>query len=219
MDIAILLYPGLTALDAIGPYEVLSRIPGAEVEFLACETGPVRTDNGMLTLMAEHALEDMAHPDILVVPGGPGEVAARAGKPVLEWLRAADRTSTWTTSVCTGSLILAAAGLLDGRRATSHWLALEELGRLGAVPVSERVVFDGKIVTAAGVSAGIDMALALAAKVAGETVAQAIQLSIEYDPQPPFDAGSPAKAPAEIVDLLRARSRFTDAGDPLPARS
>jgi transcriptional regulator GlxA family with amidase domain len=219
MDIAILLYPRLTALDAIGPYEVLSRIPGAEVKFLARETGPVRTDNGMLTLMAEHALEDMAHPDILVVPGGPGEVAARAGKPVLEWLRAADRTSTWTTSVCTGSLILAAAGLLDGRRATSHWLALEELGRLGAVPVSERVVFDGKIVTAAGVSAGIDMALALAAKVAGETVAQAIQLSIEYDPQPPFDAGSPAKAPAEIVDLLRARSRFTDAGDPLPARS
>ncbi|MCW2970614.1 MAG: glutamine amidotransferase [Solirubrobacterales bacterium] len=219
MDIAILLYPRLTALDAIGPYEVLSRIPGAEVKFLARETGPVRTDNGMLTLMAEHALEDMAHPDIVLVPGGPGEVAARAGKPVLEWLRAADRTSTWTTSVCTGSLILAAAGLLDGRRATSHWLALEELGRLGAVPVSERVVFDGKIVTAAGVSAGIDMALALAAKVAGETVAQAIQLGIEYDPQPPFDAGSPAKAPAEIVDLLRARSRFTDAGDPLPARS
>jgi transcriptional regulator GlxA family with amidase domain len=219
MDIAILLYDRLTALDAIGPYEVLSRIPGAEVKFLARETGPVRTDNGMLTLMAEHALEDMAHPDIVLVPGGPGEVAARAGKPVLEWLRDADRTSTWTTSVCTGSLILAAAGLLDGRRATSHWLALDELGRLGAIPVSERVVFDDKIVTAAGVSAGIDMALALAAKVAGETVAQAIQLSIEYDPQPPFDAGSPGKAPAEIVDLLRARSRFADAGDRLPARS
>jgi transcriptional regulator GlxA family with amidase domain len=219
MDIAILLYDRLTALDAIGPYEVLSRLPGAKLTFVAAETGPVRTDSGMLTLMAEHALEDMAHPDIVLVPGGPGEVAARAGKPVLEWLRDADRTSTWTTSVCTGSLILAAAGLLDGRRATSHWLALDELGRLGAIPVSERVVFDDKIVTAAGVSAGIDMALALAAKVAGETVAQAIQLSIEYDPQPPFDAGSPGKAPAEIVDLLRARSRFADAGDRLPARS
>jgi len=142
------------------------------------------------------------------VPGGPGEVAARAGGPVLEWLTEVDRTSTWTTSVCTGSLILAAAGLLDGKRATSHWLALEQLGRLGAEPVAERVVFDGKYVTAAGVSAGIDMALALAARVAGDTVAQAIQLGIEYDPQPPFDAGSPHKAPAEVVELLRARSRF-----------
>jgi transcriptional regulator GlxA family with amidase domain len=219
MDIAILLYPRLTALDAIGPYEVLSRLPGASLRFVASERGPVHTDNGMLTLVAEHSLDDVPRPDIVLVPGGPGEVAARAGESVLEWLRAVDETSTWTTSVCTGSLILAAAGLLDGRRATGHWLALDELGRLGAIPVSERVVFDGKIVTAGGVSAGIDMALALAAKVAGETVAQAIQLGIEYDPQPPFDAGSPAKAPAEIVDLLRARSRFTDAGDRLPARS
>jgi transcriptional regulator GlxA family with amidase domain len=168
----------------------------------------VRTDNGMLTLVAEHSLADAAQPDIVLVPGGPGEVAARAGGPVLEWLREVDRTSTWTTSVCTGSLILAAAGLLDGRRATSHWLALEQLGRLGAEPVPERVVFDGKYATAAGVSAGIDMALALAARVAGDTVAQAIQLGIEYDPQPPFDAGSPLKAPAEVVELLRARSRF-----------
>jgi transcriptional regulator GlxA family with amidase domain len=219
MDIAILLYQRLTALDAIGPYEVLSRLPGAEVKFVAGETGPVRTDNGMLTLMAEHPLEDMAHPDIVLVPGGPGEVAARAGEPVLEWLRSVDQRSTWTTSVCTGSLILAAAGLLDGKRATGHWLALEQLGRLGATPVAERVVFDGKIVTAAGVSAGIDMALALAARVAGEHVAQAIQLSIEYDPQPPFDAGSPGKAPAELVELLRSRSRFVDAEEPQPARS
>jgi transcriptional regulator GlxA family with amidase domain len=219
MDIAILLYQRLTALDAIGPYEVLSRLPGAEVKFVASETGPVRTDNGMLTLMAEHTLEDMANPDIVLVPGGPGEVAARAGEPVLEWLRSVDQTSTWTTSVCTGSLILATAGLLDGKRATGHWLALEQLGRLGAIPVAERVVFDGKIVTAAGVSAGIDMALALAAKVAGEHVAQAIQLGIEYDPQPPFDAGSPAKAPVELVELLRSRSRFVDVEEPQPARS
>ena len=127
MNIAIVLYDKLTALDAIGPYEVLSRLPGASVTFVAAEPGPVRTDNGMLTLVAERSLEDVAQPDIVLVPGGPGEVAARAGGPVLEWLREVDATSTWTTSVCTGSLILAAAGLLDGRRATSHWLALEQL--------------------------------------------------------------------------------------------
>jgi transcriptional regulator GlxA family with amidase domain len=127
--------------------------------------------------------------------------------PVHEWLRAAHETSTWTTSVCTGSLILAAAGLLAGRRATSHWTALEELGRLGAEPTPERVVFDGKLVTAAGVSAGIDMALALVARIAGEQMAQAIQLGIEYDPQPPFDAGSPRKAPAGIVEAVRARAQ------------
>jgi putative intracellular protease/amidase len=208
MNIAIVLYDRFTALDAIGPYEVLSRLPGASVAFVAAEAGPVRTDNGMLTLLVERSLVQMPEPDIVLVPGGPGEVVQRAGGAVLEWLRQADRTSTWTTSVCTGSLILAAAGLLEGKRATSHWLALDELARLGAQPVAERVVFDGKLVTAAGVSAGIDMALTLAANIAGETVAQAIQLGIEYDPQPPFDAGSPQKAPAEVVELLRNRSRF-----------
>jgi putative intracellular protease/amidase len=208
MNIAIVLYDGVTALDAIGPYEVLSRLPDSTLQFVAAEAGPVRTDNGQLGLVADNSIEDVSEPDIVLVPGGPGEVAARAGGSVLEWLRAVHEHTTWTTSVCTGSLILAAAGLLAGKRATSHWLALDELGRLGAVPVSERVVFDGKLVTAAGVSAGIDMALALAAKVAGETTAQAIQLGIEYDPQPPFDAGSPAKAPTEIVELLSARSRF-----------
>ena len=208
MDIAILLYDRLTALDAIGPYEVLSRLPGASARFVAVEPGPVKTDNGMLTLVAEGSLEDASEPDIVLVPGGPGEVAARAGGAALDWLRSVHETSTWTTSVCTGSLILAAAGLLDGIRATSHWLALEQLRALGAEPVSERVVFDGKIVTAAGVSAGIDMALTLAATIAGEEVAQAIQLGIEYDPQPPFDAGSPAKAPAAIVEGVRAYSRF-----------
>jgi putative intracellular protease/amidase len=208
MDIAILLFDRLTALDAIGPYEVLSRLPGARVRFVALEPGPVATDSGMLTLIAEDSPADASEPDVVLVPGGPGEVAARAGEPVLEWLRGVHETSTWTTSVCTGSLILAAAGLLQGKRATSHWLALEQLRELGAEPVSERVVFDGKIVTAAGVSAGIDMALALAAAIAGDEVAQAIQLGIEYDPQPPFDAGSPAKAPAAIVEGVRAYSRF-----------
>jgi transcriptional regulator GlxA family with amidase domain len=208
MNIAILIYDKFTALDAIGPYEVLSRLPGASVTFVAAETGPVRTDNGMLTLLVEHSLEEVSQPEIVLVAGGPGEVAARAGGAALEWLRAVDRTSTWTTSVCTGSHVLAAAGLLDGRRATTHWLAFDELRRLGAEPVDERVVFDGKLVTAAGVSAGIDMALALAARIAGDQVAQAIQLGIEYDPQPPFDAGSPHKAPAAVVELLRSRSRF-----------
>ncbi|HTA12811.1 MAG TPA: DJ-1/PfpI family protein [Solirubrobacteraceae bacterium] len=205
-EIAIVLYEGFTALDAIGPYEVLSRMPGARVTFMAVKPGPVRTDNGMLELVAERALEQAGEPDIILVPGGPGDVVARAGEPVLEWVREADRTSTWTTSVCTGSLILAAAGLLDGRRATSHWLAMEELRRLGAEPVSERVVFDGKLVTAAGVSAGIDMALTFVARIAGDTLAQAIQLGIEYDPQPPFDAGSPRTAPAQVVELVRAAS-------------
>jgi transcriptional regulator GlxA family with amidase domain len=212
MKTAILLYDRFTALDAIGPYEVLSRLPGASLTFVAAEPGPVRTDNGMLSVLAERSIEDVGQADIVLVPGGPGEVAARAGGQALEWLRAVHETSAWTTSVCTGSLLLGAAGLLEGKRATSHWLALDELTALGAEAVSERVVFDGKIVTAAGVSAGIDMALALSARVAGEEVAQAIQLGIEYDPQPPFRAGSPETAPAGIVELLRASSRFASSG-------
>ncbi len=215
MKIAIVLYDRLTALDAIGPYEVLSRLPGAELRFVGAEAGPVRTDNGMLTLLAESGVGEFTDPDIVLVPGGPGEVAERAGGRLLEWLAAVDRTSTWTTSVCTGSLILAAAGLLSGRRASTHWLAMEELARLGAEPTSERVVFDGKYVTAAGVSAGIDMALTLVERIAGPQAAQAIQLGIEYDPQPPFDAGSPAKAPAAIVELLERASRFD--GEPQAA--
>ncbi len=210
MDIAIALYDRFTALDAIGPYEVLSRLPGARVTFVAERPGPVSTDNGMLSVNAERSLQEVPTPDILLVPGGPGEVAARAGGEVLQWLRRAHRDSTWTTAVCTGSLVLAAAGLLDGVPATTHWLAMDDLAALGALPTARRVVFEGKIVTAAGVSAGIDMALALAARIAGETVAQAIQLGIEYDPQPPFDAGSPERAPAEVVAMLRASSRFGD---------
>jgi putative intracellular protease/amidase len=205
MNIAILLFDRLTALDAVGPYEVLSRLPGATVTFVAEEAGPKRTDTGQLALTADASLAELAHPEVVVVPGGPGRQALMDEGSVHDWLRAADKRSTWTTSVCTGSLILAAAGLLKGKRATSHWLALEELRGLGVDAVPERVVFDGKIVTAAGVSAGIDMALALAAKIADERTAQAIQLGIEYDPQPPFDAGSPERAPVEIVQALRAR--------------
>jgi transcriptional regulator GlxA family with amidase domain len=208
MQIAILIYDRLTALDAVGPYEVLSRLPDAELTFVAQEPGQKRTDTGRLALLADASLAELPHPDVVLVPGGPGQAALMEDGPVHEWLRAAHETSTWTTSVCTGSLILAAAGLLAGRRATTHWRALDELRRLGVEAVEERVVFDGKLVTAAGVSAGIDMALALAAKIAGEQVAQAIQLGIEYDPQPPFDAGSPRKAPAAIVEAVRAHSRF-----------
>ncbi|HEX4838091.1 MAG TPA: DJ-1/PfpI family protein [Solirubrobacteraceae bacterium] len=208
MDIAILIYDRFTALDAIGPYEVLSRLPDARVTFVAEQVEPKRTDTGQLALLADATLDELAHPEIVVVPGGPGQASLMDDGPLHEWLRAAHGTSTWTTSVCTGSLILAAAGLLTGVRATSHWLALEELGSLGAEPTPERVVFDGKIVTAAGVSAGIDMALTLAARVAGDQFAQTVQLGIEYDPQPPFDAGSPQRAPAGIVDAVRAAARF-----------
>ena len=196
------------------PREVLSGLPGAEVSFVAERPGPIRDEVGSLALSAPAGLADVPHPDIVVVPGGPGQDGQMQDGAVHEWLRAADQTSTFTTSVCTGSLILAAAGLLAGRRATTHWLALDELGWLGATPVSERVVSDGKYVTAAGVSSGIDMGLALAGCIAGDETAQAIQLMIEYDPQPPYDAGSPDRAPAEIVRTLRARSRFLLTGRP-----
>jgi transcriptional regulator GlxA family with amidase domain len=208
MNIAILIYDRFTALDAVGPYEVLSRIPDCITTFVAQDAGPKRTDTGMLALSADACIADMPAPDILLVPGGPGQSALMEDGPLHEWLRQAHATSTWTTSVCTGSLILAAAGLLEGKRATTHWAAMEELGSLGVEAVSERVVFDGKIVTAAGVSAGIDMALALVARIAGEELAQAIQLGMEYDPQPPFQAGSPEQAPAAIVEAVRAFSRF-----------
>ncbi len=214
MEIAILLFDRFTALDAVGPYEVLSRLPGARVIFVAERTGPVPTDSGDLRLVAEAALADVTKADILVVPGGPGQADQMADGPVHEWLRAADKATTWTTSVCTGSLILAAAGLLRGRQATSHWLAVDQLPGLGVAPCRQRVVFDGKYVTAAGVSAGIDMALALAGRVAGAETAQAIQLGLEYDPQPPYDAGAPDKAPADIVASLRARSQLILTGQP-----
>jgi transcriptional regulator GlxA family with amidase domain len=208
MDIAILLFDRLTALDAVGPYEVLSRIPDATVTFVATEPGPKRTDTGFLSLTADAALDDLPHPEILLVPGGPGQAEAEKDEAVLDWLRTAHGTTTWTTSVCTGSLVLGAAGLLEGKRATTYWLALEELARHGALPTSERVVVDGKVVTAAGVSSGIDMALTLAAQVGGDDLAQMLQLGIEYDPQPPFDAGSEAKAPAHISKFFRDNSRF-----------
>ncbi|WP_433919996.1 DJ-1/PfpI family protein [Streptomyces canus] len=208
MQIAIVLYDRFTALDAVGPYETLGRVPDSEVVFVAEETGPVRTDSGNLALIADRTLAEVPNPDVVVVPGGPGQTPQMTNEALLDWIRVADTTSTWTTSVCTGSLLLAAAGRLDGRRATSHWLALDELRKFGVEPTGERVVTDGKYVTAAGVSSGIDMGLALIGRIAGEFVAQAVQLGIEYDPQPPYDAGAPQKAPADVVELIRSRSRF-----------
>ncbi|MGW5125868.1 DJ-1/PfpI family protein [Streptomyces sp. NPDC004069] len=208
MQIAIVLFDRFTALDAVGPYETLGRLPGAETVFVAQRPGPVRTDTGHLALTADRTLDEVTNPGIVVVPGGPGQSAQMDNETLLAWLRTADATSTWTTSVCTGSLLLAAAGLLDGRRATSHWLALDQLGRFGAEPTGERVVVDGKYVTAAGVSSGVDMGLTLLGRIAGDERAQAVQLLIEYDPQPPYDAGSPAKASAHLVEKFRADSRF-----------
>jgi transcriptional regulator GlxA family with amidase domain len=203
MQTAILLYDGMTVLDAIGPYEVLQSVPGVEVCFVARERGEKRADFKRLGLTADYTLADVPRPDILLVPGTPFPQAVTGDPEVLEWIRAVHATTTWTTSVCTGALVLAAAGVLAGKRATTHWLALGALSQFGATPVTERVVRDGKIWTAAGVSAGIDMALALVGEQFGAAAAQTAQLIIEYDPQPPFDAGSPDKAPAPIVAALR----------------
>jgi putative intracellular protease/amidase len=205
MNIAIPIFDRFTALDAVGPYEVLSRLPGATVHFVAAEPGPKRTETGMLGLVADLALDELTDPDVVVVPGGYGTRELMADAQILDWLRRAHETSAWTTSVCTGSLLLAAAGLLEGLEATTHWLALDVLAEYGARPVERRVVEhrEARIITSAGVSSGIDMALTLAARIAGEELAQAIQLGIEYDPAPPFDSGSTAKASPEIIALVR----------------
>lgn len=203
MQIAIPMYDRFTALDAIGPYEILSRLPGAQVTWLAHEPGLVRTDNHMLAIEATAAFEDLPDPDIVVVPGGVGTRALLDDERLLDWLRGAHRTSTWTTSVCTGSLLLGAAGILDGLRATSHWLELEALAEYGAEATGERVVIQGKVVTAAGVSSGIDMALWLAGQIAGDDFARAVQLLIEYDPQPPYDSGSTEQAGPELTAFVR----------------
>lgn len=204
MRAAILIFDGLTALDAVGPYEVFRSVPGWKVDFVAEEAGEIRTDSGALGLRADRSLAEAGSPQIVLVPGGIGNRALLDDEGVLGWLREVDATSTWTTSVCTGSLVLGAAGLLDGKRATGHWLQLEPLRAYGADPVGGRYVEDGKVLTAAGVSAGIDMALHLVGREAGPEVAEAVQLAIEYDPQPPFDAGSPAKASPATVELLTA---------------
>jgi putative intracellular protease/amidase len=216
MQIAILAYDHMTALDAVGPYEVLSRLPGADTTFVGVQRGPVRCDTRRLAIVADAALDELVRPDVLVVPGWSGSKQEDLLAPgaVQEWIRAVDQHTTWTTSTCTGAIVLAAAGVLTGRRATTHWLATDWLAGLGALPAAERVVRDGKYVTAAGVSAGLDMALTLAAHITGDRNAMALQLLLEYDPDPPFDAGSVDKAPADIVASMRALRDFIIQGAP-----
>jgi transcriptional regulator GlxA family with amidase domain len=203
MEIALLIYDGLAPLDAIGPYEVMRNVPGWTVRTVAKEKGEVRDERGTLGLVADHALAEVTAPDLVLVPGGAGNRPLLDDEELLEWLRTVDAATKWTTSVCTGSLLLGAAGLLRGKRATTNWLVLDALREYGAEPVGGRFVEDGKVLTAAGVTAGIDMALHLVAREVGPEVAQAVQLGIEYDPDPPFDSGSPEKAPPEIVELVR----------------
>lgn len=200
-QIAIVLYPDFTALDFIGPYEVLRFMPDTEVRFVWHKPGPVTADSGVLVIGATHTFDETPSPDVVLVPGGPGTTSAARDEKVLQWLRTV--RPAWMTSVCSGSLVLAAAGLLEGRRATSHWSTLPALKAFGATPVGDQRVVHagtgangGEVVTAAGVSAGIDLGLWLAGQIAGEARAKAIQLSIEYDPQPPFDSGHMSKASA-----------------------
>lgn len=204
MQIVFLFYEQMTTLDAIGPHEILSRLPGAQVKRVALHPGSILTDSGM-QLIAEHGLSEISSADVLLLPGAGNAATLRQYPQVLEWIRSIHSTTTWTTSVCTGSLILGAAGVLSGLRATTHWAALDRLSKWGAQPTKSRIVQDGKVITAAGVSAGIDMALTLAAKISGQDVAERLQLGIEYDPDPPFNVGSPDKANPAIVEMLRAR--------------
>ena len=199
-QIAIVTYPGFTALDFIGPYEVLRWLPNAEVRFVWHEPGPVTADSGVLVIGATHSFVETPSPDVVLVPGGMTTVEYARDEALLDWVRQAHRSAAWTASVCSGSIILAAAGLLNGKRATSHWMALPVLKTLGAIAVSdERVVHEGEIVTSAGVSAGIDLALWLAGRIGGDDRAKVIQLSMEYDPQPPFDCGARPKAGDEVM--------------------
>jgi len=212
MQIAIGLYPGFTALDAIGPYQVFTQVPGVEVVLCAERTGRLSDDNGLLHLDVEHTFAEVPGPDLLLVPGGfVTRKLARDRDPIVDWIAEAHPLTTYTTSVCTGALLLGAAGILDGLDATTHWFAYDELASYGARPTEQRVVPQGKVWTAAGVSAGIDLALTLAAEIWGPELSQAVQLGIEYDPQPPFDAGSPSKADPEVLELVRAVSAQKEA--------
>jgi transcriptional regulator GlxA family with amidase domain len=214
LKIAFVLYPGFTALDVIGPFQVLGSMPGHEVSFVAAERGPVTDDTGRCQIVASTTLADFTDPDIVVIGGSLFD--NEPDQRVVEWLRRMHTRTTWTTSVCTGSIYLAAAGILDGVEATTHWARVEQLERRGARYLPERVVERGKVITGAGVSAGIDLALTLVGRIYGPQMAQTVQLGIEYDPNPPFDAGSPAKAPAEIVEYVTAALNPASAAAPAP---
>lgn len=211
MDIVCLIFDGITALDAIGPYEVLSRAPGARVRFVAPSAEPVRTDTQVVCWTPECAIDQVERCDLLLVPGGSGARKLQFDRRILTWLRAIDASAKLTATVCTGSILLAASGVLQGRNATTHWGFLDELREYGVTPVSQRVVRDGKYASAAGVSAGIDLALSLVLELYGSETAAAIQLSIEYDPAPPLDAGSPNKVAPALRDALHRRVHAKDA--------
>ena len=200
MQVAVVLYPGFTSLDVLGPYEVLGRLPDTEVVFVAEKPGVVVNDLKSLSVDVVATLADVPAPDVVLIGGGPGQAGQMSNDTLLEWLRAADRTSTWTAAVCTGTFLLAAAGILEGRRATTHWAGLDQLAEFGVTPSKERVVIDGHYATGAGVSAGIDMALTLGGLISGDEVAQTVQLIIEYAPEPPYAAGSVESAPAAVVE-------------------
>jgi len=204
MDIAILLYDQFTATDCVGPYDVLQLMPDTTVTFVGAEARPYRTDMGQMAIIADKTMADIPNPDIVLIPGGIGTRPVTEDEAVLDWVRTANETAQYMVSVCTGSIVLGAAGLLDGLTATTHWGAVEALENTGATYVAERFVDHGRVITAAGVSAGIDMALHLAAKIHGDDVAKAIQLAIEYDPQPPFDAGTRDKAGPELAEFVSA---------------
>jgi len=208
MEIAVALFEQVTALDAIGPYEVLQRLPDARVCFVGHEKGEVRTDNGFLGLTVDRTFDEVPSPDILLVPGGIGTRALVHDAAILEWIRGAHETSQFTTSVCTGSLLLAAAGILDGLSAATHFSSRHLLAKYGAKSSEERVVFEGKIITAAGVSSGIDMALHLAERLTDATTAKALQLMIEYDPQPPHDAGALHKVDATVFARVQELAKL-----------
>jgi Transcriptional regulator containing an amidase domain and an AraC-type DNA-binding HTH domain len=205
MKIAILIFDNFTALDVIGPYEVLSRVPNSEIYVTAIKQG-LYSDGKSLNIEAKYSLKDIANPDILIISGGFGIDALLSNREIITWVQNAHKTSLWTTSVCSGALLLAAAGILKNCKATTHWNRKKQLKEYGVSIVNERFVKDGKIITSAGVSAGIDMALYLVSLLVNERMAQAIQLSMEYDPKPPFDSGSPEKAPKEIVEALKQKS-------------
>ncbi len=205
MQIALFVFDRMTPLDAVGPLEIIGRLPKADVRIVGKRAGAVRA--GHLGIVADHSLDDVLTPDLLLVPGAADMSSVVADAEVLDWMRSVDAGTTWTTSVCTGALALGAAGLLKGRRATTHWSAIDRLADYGAIPVHERVVTDGKVMTGAGVSAGIDMALTLLGAIAGEEQAQFVQLMTEYDPRPPYGAGSLASAPPAV--RARAEALFS----------
>ena len=202
--IGLVLYPKFTALDIVGPFQTLVDVPGFDVFFIADEVGPVEDHTGRLTLSATKSFSEITELDVLVVPGGGADRGIKANDPVVEFIERIHPTTTWTSSVCTGSIFLAHAGILDGLVATTHWASYDRLQALGAIPTETRVVQSGKVITSAGVSSGIDMGLVLVAALVGEDMAKAVQLAIEYDPQPPFDAGAPSKVSPELLELVVA---------------